>query len=73
MLKCMEHLDAIYVAYNPTYLRKNVDGLSILIKQSFQLNPFSNSLFLFCNGVRNRLKGLHFHLCVGICIDFCTL
>ena len=58
MLKCLEHLDAIYVACGPTDLRKNVDGLSILVKQSFGLDPFSRSLFLFCNGSRNRLKGL---------------
>jgi transposase len=59
MLKCLEHLDAIYVACGPTDLRKNVDGFSILVKQSFGLDPFSKSLFLFCNGSRNRLKGLH--------------
>ena len=58
MLKCMEHLDSIYVACGPTDLRKNVDGLSILVKQSFGLDPFSKSLFLFCNGSRNRLKAL---------------
>jgi len=58
MLKSMENLDAIYVACGPTDLRKNVDGLSILVKQSFGLDPFSSSLFLFCNGSRNRLKGL---------------
>ena len=58
MLNCLEQLDAIYVACGPTDLRKNVDGLSILIKQSFGLDPFSKSLFLFCNGSRNRLKGL---------------
>lgn len=58
MRKCMEHLDAIYVACSPTDLRKNVDGLSILVKQSFGLDPFSRCLFLFCNGPRNRLKGL---------------
>ena len=58
MLKCLEHLDAIYVACGPTDLRKNVDGLSILVKQSFGLDPFSRCLYLFCNGSRNRLKGL---------------
>ncbi len=58
MLRSMESFDSIYVACGPTDLRKNVDGLSILIKQSFQLDPFSNSIFLFCNGARNRLKAL---------------
>ena len=58
MLRSMETFDSIYVACGPTDLRKNVDGLSILIKQSFQMDPFSDSIFLFCNGARNRLKAL---------------
>ena len=63
MLKCLEHLDSIYVACGPTDLRKNVDGLSILVKQSFGLDPFSKSLFLFCNGSKNRLKALLLFRC----------
>ena len=58
MLRSVESFESIYVACGPTDLRKNVDGLSILIKQSFQIDPFSNSIFLFCNGARNRLKAL---------------
>ena len=55
MLKCLEHLDAIYVA---RLILERMDGLSVLAKQSFGLDPFSRSLFLFCNGSKNRLKGL---------------
>lgn len=58
MLKELKIFDSIYVACGPTDLRKNVDGLSLLVKQTFELDPFSNSIFLFCNKSRNRLKGL---------------
>lgn len=58
MLRDIESYDAIYVACGPTDVRRNVDGLSIIVKQSFNLDPFSNSIFLFCNGTRNRLKAL---------------
>jgi len=58
MLISAESFNTIYVACGATDLRKNVDGLTILIKQSFNLDPFDNSLFLFCNGGRNRLKGV---------------
>ena len=58
MLKSMESYDAIYVACGATDLRKNVDGLSMIVKQSFELDPFSNSVFLFCNGSKNRMKAL---------------
>ena len=58
MLRSIESFDFIHVACGATDLRKNVDGLTILIKQSFNLDPFSNSLFLFCNRQRNRMKAV---------------
>jgi transposase len=58
MLRAAESFDAIHIAIGATDLRKNVDGLTIMIKQSFNLDPFSNSLFLFCNRARNRIKGI---------------
>jgi len=50
--------DAIYLACGATDLRKSVDGLSNIVKQDFQMDPFGNHLFLFCNKNRNRMKGL---------------
>ena len=58
MLRGAESFESIYVACGATDLRKNVDGLTILIKQTFELDPFSNSLFLFCNRMRNRMKAV---------------
>jgi len=58
MLRVAESFDSIFIACGATDLRKNVDGLTILIKQSFNLDPFSNSLFLFSNRARNRIKGI---------------
>ena len=58
MLKCLEHLDSIYVACGSTDLRKNVDGLSILVKQSFGLDPFSKSLFPLLQWFKKSIKSL---------------
>jgi transposase len=58
MLKSVNSFESIYVACGATDLRKNVDGLTILIKQSFALDPFSNSIFLFCNRAGNRMKAI---------------
>ena len=58
MLKRAEDYDSIYVATGYTDLRHNINGLTVIIKQSFKLDPFSNSLFLFCNKKRNRLKAV---------------
>ena len=40
-------------------MRKAIDGLAALIQQDFKLNPFSNSLFLFCGRKCNRIKALY--------------
>ena len=48
MLGDISRAEQIYVACGYTDLRKSIDGLSALVQQSFQLDPFSNALFLFC-------------------------
>jgi transposase len=50
----------IYIACGYTDMRKSIDGLSVLVQQTFNLDPFSNSLFLFCGRKRDRLKALYF-------------
>jgi transposase len=59
MLKPVESYDGIYLACGFTDLRKSVDGLAAMVKHDFGLDPFENSLFLFCNKGRNRLKCLN--------------
>jgi len=46
----------VYLACGSTALRKSIDGLAILVKEAFNLNPFSPCLFAFCNRQRNKLK-----------------
>lgn len=48
----------IYIACGYTDMRKSIDGLVMLIKQHWALNPFQNSLFLFCGRRRDRMKAL---------------
>jgi len=48
----------IYIACGKTDMRKSIDGLAMMVSQNFNLNPFENSLFLFCGGKRDRLKAL---------------
>lgn len=42
-----------------TDLRKGIDGLSALVQKEFDLDPFTNTLFLFCGRRRDRIKGLY--------------
>lgn len=50
--------DRIYLAVGYTDLRRGIDGLTSIIQQQFELNPFTNTLFLFCGRRRDRIKVL---------------
>jgi len=58
MLGDISGVDHIYLACGYTDMRKSIDGLASCVKQSFQLDPFSNNLFLFCGRQRDRMKAL---------------
>ncbi len=46
----------VYLALGATDLRKAIDGLSLIVLERFKLDPFSRSLFVFCNRKRDKLK-----------------
>lgn len=46
----------VYLATGNTDMRKSIDGLAAIVQISFQLDPFSTSLFVFCNRYKNKLK-----------------
>lgn len=52
-------IDRVYLACGATDLRKSIDGLAVLVKEGFELDPFSPCLFVFCNRQRDKLKILH--------------
>lgn len=49
-------VDKVYLACGPTDLRKSIDGLAIIVQESFKLDPFSNCLFVFCNKKKDKIK-----------------
>jgi transposase len=49
----------IYLAVGSTDMRKAINGLSILVEQAMDLNPFSGDLFVFCNRQRTIIKILY--------------
>ena len=51
-------VDHIFLACGFTDMRKSVDGLAAIVQQNFQLDPFSNNLFIFCGRRHDRLKAL---------------
>jgi transposase len=51
--------ERIYIACGYTDMRKSIDGFAAIIQQNYQLNPFQNSLFLFCGRRCDRMKALY--------------
>ena len=49
----------IYLAVGSTDMRKAINGLSILVEDQLQQDPFSGYLFAFCNRRRNMVKILY--------------
>jgi transposase len=49
-------VNQVYLACGATDMRKSIDGLAVLVKEGFDLDPFTPALFVFCNRERNKLK-----------------
>ncbi len=46
----------VHLAPGATDLRKSIDGLAAMVKVVFELDPFSDQWFVFCNRRHNKLK-----------------
>lgn len=46
----------IYVATGATDLRRSIDGLAVVVREQFGLDPLAGHLFLFRNRRGDRLK-----------------
>ena len=55
MLKSTRY-SQVYLAAGVTDLRKSIYGLSLIVSERFKLDPFSRSLFVFCNRKRDKIK-----------------
>jgi transposase len=51
----------VYFAREPVDMRKQIDGLSVLVQEVLLLDPFSSYLFAFCNRQRDKMKILYWH------------
>lgn len=57
----------IFVKPGATDLRKQQAGLAVVVQNIMKSDPFSGSLFLFCNRRRNLLKVLYWET-NGFCL-----
>jgi len=49
----------VYLAVGVTDMRKSINGLSILVADQLDLDPFSGHMFAFCNRKRTMVKILY--------------
>ena len=57
----------IFVRPGATDMRKQINGLALLVQEQMQLSPFELGLFVFCNGQRRILKALYWDR-TGYCL-----
>jgi transposase len=46
----------VFVKPGPTDMRKQINGLSMIVSEDLEMDPFAGNLFLFCNKLRKILK-----------------
>ncbi len=58
-MKMFVDVNDMYLHKAPVDFRKGINGLSLIVEQHMNLNPFSEALFVFCNRTRDKLKVLY--------------
>ncbi|EOA8958824.1 IS66 family insertion sequence element accessory protein TnpB [Vibrio harveyi] len=58
-MKMFVDIAEIYLHKASVDFRKEINGLSLIVEQQMNLNPFSEALFIFCNRSRDKLKVLY--------------
>ena len=46
----------VYLACGHTDMRKQINGLAMIVENSFNLDPFNGAVFVFCNKARDKIK-----------------
>jgi len=49
-------IEPVLVYSKPVDFRKAVDGLSVIVEEALDENPFSGTLFVFTNRDRDKVK-----------------
>jgi transposase len=60
MLGDLSKVPKIYLITGRTDMRRSFDGLMAIIRDNYQMDPFSNAVYLFCGRKNNTMKALYF-------------
>ena len=62
----------VFLCLDPVDFRKSINGLSLIVEQSTELNPFELALYVFINRKRDKLKILYWEK-NGFCLWYKSL
>ena len=48
-MRLWRDLPTVYLHRDPVDFRKSIDGLSAIVEQQMELDPFADALYVFCN------------------------
>ena len=60
MLGDISRVSKILLVTGFTDMRKSINGLRAIIRDTYQMDPYENALFLFCGRRADRLKALYY-------------
>ena len=59
----------VYISSSVVDMRKSIDGLAAIVERDFNLDPYSDSLFIWCNKACDKLKLLYWDT-NGFCLIY---
>jgi len=59
MMRPDSGIPKVYLCIKPVDFRKAIQGLSLLVEQALELNPFEPTLFVFINRRHDKIKILY--------------
>ena len=60
MLGDISKASKIYIIAGYTDMRRGIDGLMSIIYHTYELDPYSNALYIFCGRRSDRIKALYY-------------
>lgn len=60
MLGDLSGLSNIYLVTGTTDMRRSIDGLMAIIRDTYRMDPFARAVYLFCGRKKNSPKALYF-------------
>lgn len=56
MIRPSSHYPEVYLYREWMDMRKSINGLAAIVEQEMSLDPFAETLFVFCNRARDKIK-----------------